>query len=66
MQLAAKQEKILELIEDGMTVEELRKTSPYAQHITIQVLNDLSMRRLVQIKGGMDDEGNTEKVISLK
>jgi len=64
MEPATKQEKILDLIEEGMTVRELRGVSPYAQHTTIQVLNNLTMRRLIEIKGTMDEAGKTKKVIS--
>jgi hypothetical protein len=53
----------METIENGMTVRELKEESPNDVHITLQSLRNLVERNLIQIKGGMDEEGNVEKVI---
>jgi len=66
MQPATKQNQVMETIENGMTVRELKEESPNDVHITLQSLRNLVERNLIEIKGGMDEEGNVEKTIYLK
>jgi len=66
MQLAAKQEQVLETIEEDMTVKELKEKSDEKVHITLQCLKNLVDRNLIEIKGGMDEQRNVIKKIYLK
>jgi 2'-5' RNA ligase len=66
METAAKQKQVLGTIEDGMTLKELKEKSDERVHITLQCLRNLVERNLVEIKGGMDEEGNVIKEIYLK
>lgn len=66
MEPAAKQEQVLEAIEDDMTVKELKDKSDEKVHITLQCLRNLVDRNLIEIKGGMDEQGNVIKKIYLK
>jgi hypothetical protein len=66
MQPASKQEQVLESIDGGMTVKELKEKSNEKVHITLQSLRNLVDRNLIEIKGGMDEQGNVTKEIYLK